>query len=82
LSNKDATIPLLFKQHQLWLPTLWSLLFIVTITITITIVMLTFKNMALFLAPNEPLPSRYLIVEGWVSEPSLLQALDIFKTGE
>ncbi len=73
-------MPLLFKQRQLWVPTLWGLLIIVTITMTM--VMLTLKNMALFLAQNEALPSHYLIVEGWVSEPSLLQALQTFKNDE
>ena len=73
-------MPLFFRQRQLWVPTLWGLLLIVFITMALVI--LTFKNTAFFLAQNEPLPAHYLVIEGWLSEPDLLQALHHFKNDQ
>ncbi len=41
----------------------------------------TFKNIALYLAVNQPKHADYLLVEGWQSEQSLLQALNTFREG-
>ncbi len=49
--------------------------------IIVTLTWFIFKNCALYLASNEPTHSKYLIVEGWQSEQSLLQALNTFREG-
>lgn len=40
------------------------------------------KNLAYFLALNWPVPSRYLIVEGWLPKSALKHALAEFNNGE
>lgn len=47
----------------------------------IAITLFCFKNIALYLALNKPNNGRYLVVEGWQSEQSLLQALNTFREG-
>lgn len=47
----------------------------------ITITLFCFKNIALYLALNKPNNGQYLVVEGWQSEQSLLQALNTFREG-
>ena len=45
----------------------------------VAVTFLGFKNIALYLALNKPHDSEYLVVEGWQSEQSLLQALMTFR---
>ena len=40
-----------------------------------------FKNMATFLAVNEPINADYLIVEGWLGKQELSQAYQAFNDG-
>jgi hypothetical protein len=70
---------LFFKQRVIWLPKVW--LIIVMLLIVVTMMFFVFKNSALYLASNEPTHSQYLVVEGWQSEQSLLQALKTFREG-
>lgn len=44
-------------------------------------VLLGMKNVAFYLAVNEPNQGDYLVVEGWQSEHSLKQALAVFQNG-
>lgn len=71
--------PTLFKQRQIWLPTLFGFC-----VIAVVLTMFSFfviRNVATFLAVNKPIAGRYLVVEGWVDQISLLHALKIYKKG-
>lgn len=71
---------LFFKCRQVWLPTfLGSILIIV---VSLLIIMLALKNLAMFLAYDDPVEGRYLVVEGWVGKSALLEAINTFKTGQ
>lgn len=62
------------------LPTLWGWL---VITILMTLLIYTiFQYLGGFLAKNQPVQSQYLIVEGWLGEPALLDAKTIFEQGQ
>ena len=64
---------LFFKCRQVWLPTfLGSILIIV---VSLLIIMLALKNLAMFLAYDDP-------IEGWVGKLALLEAINTFKTGQ
>jgi len=76
---QKMTMPSLFRRREILLPTLLGFVIIILFTVAITLIIL--KNMATFLAHNEPVQGQYLIVEGWLSEPALLEALTTYKTG-
>lgn len=69
----------LFKQHHIWLPTVWGWL----LTLAIGLVMCVFgvRNIYPFLAPNAPVGAHTLVVEGWLAPEELDQAVLAFKTG-
>ncbi len=46
------------------------------------ITLFTPKNLAIFLAYDSPVEGCYLIVEGWLGNSALLDAINIFKSGE
>lgn len=71
--------PALFKQRQVWLPTFFGFC-----VIAVVLTMFSFfiiRNVATFLAENKPIAGRYLVVEGWVDQISLLRALKMYKKG-
>lgn len=70
-------LPVLFKRHQLWLPTLWGTIIILLFISTLTL--FVFRNIAFFLAQEHPIKGQYLVVEGWISEPALLSAFKQYK---
>jgi len=73
-------LPALFKKRLVTLPTLWGLAIIVLVlTITIAI---GFSQLAYFLAPHKPVQGQYLVVEGWIGEHALLEAMTIFEQGQ
>ena len=74
------TMPSLFKRRQVFMPTLFGFVIIVLVIATLSLAIL--KNMALFLAHTAPVDGQYLVVEGWIGEPALLEALTIYKTGK
>ena len=74
------TMPSLFKRRQVLMPTLFGFVVIVLVMATLSLAIL--KNMALFLAYTAPVQGQYLVVEGWIGEPALLEALTIYKTGK
>ena len=73
-------MPTLFKQRIVMLPTLWG--FIIIVLIVGSIITLSFSRLAFFLAPNKPVHGQYLVVEGWIGEHALLEAIDTFKQGQ
>jgi len=72
-------MPSLFRRREILLPTIFGFAIIILLLVTISLV--TLKNLATFLAHNEPIQGQYLIVEGWLGEPALLQALTTYKIG-
>ena len=73
-------MPVLFKRRLVLLPTLWGLILIALIIGSL--VTFTFNRLAFFLAPNKPVDGQYLVVEGWIGEQALLDAIGIFKQGQ
>lgn len=73
-------LPVLFKRRYCYLPTLWGSLIIIVIFVVLS--GLAIKNFATFLALNAPVSSRYLVVEGWLSQTSLEDALIEFKKND
>jgi len=69
-----------FSRRYVWVPTIWTVS-IVFIT-TIGLAFYTFKNAAYFLAENSPVDSSILVVEGWLAEAELEQALVEFNEGD
>jgi len=70
----------LFKQRQIWLPTLagWLLLLFIFLVIG----WLLSNTLYSFLAQNEPVGARVLIVEGWLDSEELDQAVAAFNKGK
>ena len=69
-------IPPLFRRHTIWLPT-WPFAILIAALLGLSI-SLTVKNLATFLAINEPVDADYLIIEGWMGMDELTQAYEIF----
>ena len=71
----------LFRRRQVWLPTLWGWLILLAITGTACV--LAGRHIYTLLAPNDPAPrARILVVEGWMSEIELDQAVAVFRSGK
>ena len=75
----------LFQRRQVWLPTLWGWLVLLIFGAAAAVVTASGANG--FLALNEPAVakdgtgSRILVVEGWLSETDLDQAVAAFRRG-
>ena len=69
----------LFQQRQVWLPTIWGWLLLLVIGLLMCI--LGARNIYSFLAPNDPVGARVLVVEGWLAPEELEQAVQTFKRG-
>ena len=79
-------MPPLLRLQTVWLPTLWGW-FALLVASGATLVALAFGANA-WLAPNQPLShrleqdgARILIVEGWLDEADLMQAIEAFRRG-
>jgi len=70
----------LFRQRLVWMPTIlgWLLL----LFICVATMYLLANNLYAFLAPNEPVGARVLVVEGWLSPEELDQAEQTFNKGK
>jgi len=68
----------IIKKQYIWLPTIPGLILISIICIVMTIFIL--NNLASYLAQQQPISKGILVVEGWVSEQTLLQAIQSYKT--
>jgi len=67
-----------FKKQQIWLPTMPGLILIGVSCLALTIFII--NNLANYLAQQQPVNKGILVVEGWVSEQALLQAIRTYKT--
>lgn len=70
----------LFKQRKIWLPTASGLLLLLLIGVVIGYVLSA--NLYSYLAQNEPVGARVLVVEGWMAPGELDQAILAFNTGK
>jgi len=68
----------LIKKQHIWLPTIPGLI-LISIT-CIAMIIFIINNLANYLAQQQPINKGILVVEGWVSEQTLLQAIHSYKT--
>ena len=86
---RNATLPPLLRRRTVWLPTPWGWLVILAVGIGVGIAAVLALAVAAnaWLAPNAPVRNadgtgaRILIVEGWLDEPDLDQAIAAFRSG-
>jgi len=72
-------IQLIKKQH-IWLPTALGLIIITLVLLSSSIFIL--KNLAHYLAQQQSIKASILIVEGWISEQALKEAIKHYKTAD
>ena len=84
----SVAVPPLLRLQTVWLPTVWGWLTLLVASCA-TLLALAFMANA-WLAPNQPLGTRasggadgarILIVEGWLDEADLMQAIAAFRRG-
>jgi hypothetical protein len=69
----------LFRPRQIWMPTIFGWIFLLVIALVMCLFVA--RNIYSFLAQNEPVGARVLVVEGWLAPEELDQAAQIFKKG-
>jgi len=83
--RSNGLLSSLFRRRQVWLPTLWGWLVLLIFGAAAVVVIASGANG--FLAPNEPAVgkdgtgARILVVEGWMHETDLDQAVAAFRRG-
>jgi len=68
-----------FRTRQIWMPTIFGWFFLLIIGLVIGL--LVVRNIYPFLAQNEPVGARVLVIEGWLAPEELDQAVQTFKKG-
>lgn len=68
-----------FRPRQIWMPTLWGWCVLIAIMLAVSLLMA--RNIYPFLAQNEPVGARVLVIEGWLAPTELDQAIQVFKKG-
>jgi hypothetical protein len=69
--------PRLFKTYTLCLPTIWGWLLLAILLSSLAV--WSFRNIGFFLAHQKPVPSKILVVDGWMTPNSLLLAARYFE---
>jgi uncharacterized SAM-binding protein YcdF (DUF218 family) len=69
----------LFRPRQIWMPTIYGWFFLIAIILVMCLFVV--NNIYAFLAQNEPVRARVLVVEGWLAPEELDQAIQAFKNG-
>ena len=73
-------MPALLRRRQVWLPTLWGWLLLLALGLLGLVALAVAANGALAL--NDPArDARTLIVEGWIDESELAQAMAVLRRG-
>lgn len=72
-------IKLFFRRRYVVLPTIWAVL--VLGCFFLAIVSLLAKNIAFFLAKQQPVEANVLVIEGWLELEALKQAYTEYKSG-
>lgn len=70
----------LFRQRKIWMPTIFGWLVLLLICVAASVLLA--NNLYSFLAPNESVGARVLVVEGWLAPEELDQAIEAFKKGK
>lgn len=69
-----------FRRRNILVPTIWTLMF--SLLLVLGIALFLIKNVAFFLAKQEPVSAaNILVVEGWLEPSALSQAYAEFRTG-
>jgi hypothetical protein len=71
--------PRLARRRLVWLPTLWGWAVLLSLGTAVTI--LAGRNLYTFLAVNQPMGARVLIVEGWMGPQALDEAVAAYRKG-
>jgi hypothetical protein len=71
--------PALVRRRVIWLPTIGG--WLVLLLVGIAALIFAARNLHSFLAPTEPVGSRFFVVEGWLSPEGLDQAVAAYRTG-
>lgn len=69
----------LVRRREIWFPTVWGWLALLLIGAATTV--LVGASLYPFLAPNQPVGARVLVVEGWMDGEDLDQAVAAFRSG-
>ncbi|BAZ10929.1 hypothetical protein NIES4071_27530 [Calothrix sp. NIES-4071] len=69
----------LIKRREMWTLTLQG--WIVTSTIVLVLILIVITNVQSFLAVTSPIKADILVVEGWLADEALKQALNEFTVG-
>ena len=71
----------LVRRREIWLPTIWGWLLLLAFICTASV--LAGRNLYALLAPSDPAPgAQMLVVEGWMPEDELDQAVAVFRHGK
>ena len=70
--------PAFLRRREIWLPTLWG--WLVLLIAGAAAVVLLARDLYGFLAPNQPVGARILVVEGWMDPEGLDQAVAAFRS--
>jgi hypothetical protein len=71
--------PDFIRRREIWLPTIWG--WLALLLIGAATIVLVARSLHPFLAPNEPVGARMLVVEGWMEPEGLDQAIAAFRSG-
>jgi hypothetical protein len=69
----------LVRRREIWVPTVWG--WLVLLSIGTVILTLAARNLPTFLAINQPVGARILVVEGWMEPEGLQDAVAAFRAG-
>ena len=71
--------PVLARRREFWLPTIWG--WLVLLLMGAATIVFVARNLHSFLAINEPVGARVLVIEGWLRQPQLDEAAAVFRSG-
>jgi hypothetical protein len=72
-------LPALFRRRHVWVPSVWGCLLL--LLAGGLALLFAVHHVYAFLAPNEPVAARLLVVEGWMPVDELDQALRAYRSG-
>ncbi|MBU0621608.1 MAG: YdcF family protein [Gammaproteobacteria bacterium] len=72
--------PTFFRQRQIWMPTITGWIFLLLIFVAAGTLLA--NTLYTFLAPNDPVGARVLVVEGWLAPEELDQAIAAIGKGK
>jgi hypothetical protein len=81
----STELPAFFRRREIWLPTLWGALLLCVAAAAIAVA--AARSVGGYLAPNDPITgadgqgARTLVVEGWLGEDELNDAIATFRRG-